>query len=168
MTASRIFFWVAMSLTLPLLYFVVDRSVFVWSSQPVASTVESISAENDRCGSRKRRYRCTKFSATLKYRVDGVTYSIVASAGSARGHDRPSSEARHHIDEQVRVIYDVRTPARAYRDMFWDIWGAPVLNVIIQVCAFIASLSERQRESRGSVQLDRAYLARSGGRSQRR
>lgn len=162
-----LYFWVAVLLTLPLAYFLIDRAHFVWTSQTVMSTVEKVTASNGRCG-RKRRRNCTKFSALLKYNVGGEIYRFSVSAGTARGHDQPLSRARHHANQPVQVAYDPRNPRHAYRDAVWDIWGAPILTFILQLCAFFGSLTERRGESKKDrTSLDRSYLAARSGRYSR-
>lgn len=140
-------FALAVLMTFPLAYFVTDRIDFVRSSKKTPGTVQDVRAHNDRCGGRKRRYDCTKFTATLRYNVDEGTYQIDVSAGSVRGHDRPISAADHRFHEQVQVAYDSRQPSRAYRDTLWDIWGAPLITFFVQICMLFGGFTEKRRDT---------------------
>ena len=140
---TRLYLWVAALLTLPLLYFLIDRIDFVWSSKTVMSTVENVRGENDTCGG-KRKYRCTRYYAMLQYDVDDATYRIEVGAGRERGYDQPLELANHRVGQAVQVAYDPSKPARAYRDTFWDIWGAPLITFFLQICAFFGNKKEER------------------------
>lgn len=138
-------FVIALLLTLPVAYFVVDRTAFVLKSQTTTASVHDIVGRNDLCGRRRSKYSCTKFDATLSYAVNGSDYRIRVEAGSERGHNRPISAAKYRDGQAVSVAYDPRNPQRAYRDTVWDIWGAPILAFLCQVAAFVSSFSEKKR-----------------------
>lgn len=151
MTASnRVYFWIGMALFLPLAYFLFDRTDFVLNSRPVVATVEQVSARNARCGKRGRR-TCTKFEATLKYPVSGVDYRIDVNAGRTRGHNQSVEHASYRSWDQVELLYDSRRPQRAYRDTTWDIWHVPILMLLVQIAAFIASMNDKDR---GGLELE--------------
>lgn len=136
------YFWFAILLLLPLGYFLIDRIDFVWSSKTVMANVEDVRAHNDVCGG-KRKYSCTKFDATLEYRVDGAAHRLEVKAGRKRGRDHPVSFADHQVGDSVQVAYDPRKPDRAYRNTWWDIWGMPFMVFLIQIGSFFGSLRER-------------------------
>lgn len=139
------FFWVGVLITLPLVYFLADRIHFVHSARAVMSTVENVRGENSRCGGKRRR-NCTKFYAQLSYRVDEMRYRLEVSAGSTSGHNQSISNAKHYRNQLVPVAYDPRRPQRAYRDAFWDIWGAPLGTFFVQLFAFAGGFSEKRRD----------------------
>jgi hypothetical protein len=144
-----LWFWIGVLITLPLAYFVFNCVEFLWSSQKVLSTVENVWGENASCSQGRRRARkpCTKFHARLDYVVNGMTYDIYVSAGQSDGHDQPISQARHSLRERVPVVYDPRTPRRACRDTFWDIWGAALMTFFVQLFAFVGGFSEKKRKN---------------------
>lgn len=56
------------------------------------------------------------------------------------------SQAKHLVGQQVPVAYDPDRPGRAYRDSFWDIWGAPLMTFFVQLFAFFGGFSEKRRD----------------------
>ncbi|HEY0682935.1 MAG TPA: hypothetical protein VGD45_11440 [Steroidobacter sp.] len=162
-----VFFWLGVLATLPLVYFLIDRAHFVWTSRTVMSSVESVTASNGRCGA-KGRYNCTRYKAKLKYRIGERMYWLRVSAGSERGHNQPLSNARHHRNQLVQVAYDPRNPSRAYRNSLFDIWGAPILTFFLQICAFIGSLTEPKGGSSNHAAFYESYAAARSGRYSRR
>jgi hypothetical protein len=142
---NQIVFVIALLLTIPLVYFLVDRTAFVLKAQKTTATVHDIAGRNDLCGRRASKRACTKFDATLSYVVNGSEYRIRVAAGSTRGHDQPISHADYVDGQSETVAYDPRKPQRAYRDAVWDIWGAPILAFLCQVAAFVSSFSEKKR-----------------------
>lgn len=140
------YFTAAILLTLPLVYFLIDRAVFSMRARETVGIVQRIHAENDNCGRRRRRHNCTNFEADLRYDVDEISYQVTVSAGSARGHNKPTSLADYAVGQSEKVAYDESRPSRAYRDTVWDIWGAPIITFFLQVAAFIASLKEERRD----------------------
>jgi hypothetical protein len=142
---SPLFFWIALLLFLPLAYFVFDRIHFVVTARPVSAEVSRVTSQNDRCGSRRSKYNCTKYYATLRYEVQGRWHQISVSAGRQRGHNQPLSGARYRSGDREAVKYDPRQPWRAYRNTLWDIWGAPLMTFFMQIAMFVASFSDKRR-----------------------
>jgi Protein of unknown function (DUF3592) len=142
---NQFVFVCALLITVPLVYFLVDRTTFVVSARKVTATVESIAGSNDRCGRRRSKHNCTKFNATLHYIVDSANYYLRVSAGSARGHDQPISRSDYAAGQSETVAYDPDKPQRAFRDTTWDIWGAPIATFLCQIAAFVASFAEKKR-----------------------
>lgn len=143
---SRLLFGISLLLVLPLGYFVFDRIEFVRTAQHTSGIIEHVTGTNDRCGRKRSRHDCTMFRATLRYDVQGSQYRINVSAGNARGHDQPVSRSNYTIGAQEFVAYDPRRPSRAYRDKLWDVWGAPLVALFIQIGTFVASFAEQRRE----------------------
>jgi hypothetical protein len=106
----------------------VERALFALRAQKTAGNVIAVDAANDRCGSRRRsRHPCTKFTATVQFSTTkGEVRTHAVSAGSRRGYDQPPSSATLHEGDPVRVLYDPRSPSRAYRDSTGELWGAPL------------------------------------------
>ena len=143
---SPFYFWIIVLLCIPLIYFVIDRTYFEIVALETTGTVERIWGRDDRCGTKRRRYDCTKFTAAVRYEVQGAEYGIDVSAGTARGHGEPISQSDYRVGGGVMIAYNPRKPGHAYRNTFWDIWGAPVLTFFMQICAFFGGLKEK-RES---------------------
>lgn len=139
---------VSLLLILPLGYFLHDRLEFVRAAQQTEGTVEQVTSENSSCGRKRSRHACTKYEATLRYQVQGSQYRISVSAGRSRGHNQPISHANYAVGGREIVAYDPRRPGRAYRDKLWDIWGAPLITFLVQIGAFVASFTERQKNNR--------------------
>ena len=131
------------------LWLVVDRTMFLWSAEETIGTVVELSGRNDRCGRRKTRYSCTKFSAQVQYATQrGSTHTLQISAGSARGHNQPTSSARVQKEGPVSVVYAPDQPTRAYENTLFGVWGAPLLAGFAQIASFLGSLAEgRKRRS---------------------
>lgn len=142
------FFGLSLLLLLPLGYFIYDRIEFVRTARKTSAIVEQVTGRNDSCGRKRARYACTKFQATLRYEVRGNQYRITAPAGSTRGLDQPASRASYRIGGAEVVAYDPRKPSRGYRDMLWDIWGAPLVTFFVQFGTFVASFSDRRDHKR--------------------
>lgn len=138
---------VAVGLTLPLLYFLIDRIQFVSVAQTTPGTVEQVTAKNSTCKRRRySRYACTLFRATIGYDVEGRHYRLQVAAGRARNHNQPISRAKYRKGERERVAFDPDRPSRAYRDTFWDIWGTPLMTFFVQLAALIAGRAEQRRK----------------------
>lgn len=119
--------------------FYLQESLFQLSATTAMAEVVSVSAHNDRCGSSKNRYRCTKFGATLRYSAgtpERRLYSMNVSAGSARGHDQALRQADLHEGESVQILYDPDDPDDACRNT----WGAIHTKSMMAFAACIASL----------------------------
>ena len=129
------------------LWFVVDRLIFLHSAQRTTGTVVGVTAENDRCGGRRTRYSCTQFHAVVEYRPEGQQgrFRLNISAGSARGHNQPVSRADVQVNSAVPVAYNPRKPGESYEDTIFGIWGAPLMAFLFQVGAFVTSLTEPRR-----------------------
>lgn len=126
-----------------------DRAMFLWSAEKTTGTVVEITGRNDRCGRRKARYSCTKYSAQVEYATrSGSTHMLEISAGSARGHSQPTSRARVRKEGPVPVVYAPDEPTRAYEDTLFGVWGAPLMAGFAQIATFLGSLTEgRKRRS---------------------
>jgi formylglycine-generating enzyme required for sulfatase activity len=122
---------------------VIDRAHFAVVSSATAGVVVVVTARNDRCGGRRSRYACTKFSATLRYEARGSSYFIDVSAGRVRGHDQPVSLSDYRVGQHEKVSYNPRKPSEAYRNTFWDIWGEPVGIFFLQICAFLGAIGNK-------------------------
>lgn len=142
---NRFVFVVALLLTVPLVYFLVDRTTFVLTGRKTTATVDDIRGTNDLCGRRANKHACTRFDAILGYAVNGSNYQIRVGAGKARGHDQPVSRSYYVEGQSETVAYDPDDPRRAYRDATWDIWGAPILAFLCQIAAFFASFTEKRK-----------------------
>ena len=143
---NKLYLMVVVLLCVPLAYFVIDRTYFEIVSVETTGIVESIAGRDDRCGKRRRRYSCTKFTATLRYEVQQSSYLIDVSAGTARGHGQSISKSDYYVGQSESIAYDPSRPTHAYRNKLWDIWGAPLLTFILQVCAYLGSLKDRREE----------------------
>lgn len=130
--------------------FAIERSIFLLSAERTPGTISSIDSRNDTCGAKKRRYACTKFTASVRYRVGpDVNPSITVSAGSSQGSNQPVTNASRRVGETVRVVYSPSTPTKAYEDTFFGVWGAPVIAFGAQIATMLGSLSEGRRGRRG-------------------
>ncbi len=126
--------------------FAADRVIFLMGAQKTRGTVERLTAENGRCGSKKNKYSCTRFSADVAFTTsDGRSSSISISAGSTRGHNQPTSSANVSVGQGVPVVYSPRNPSKAYQDSLWGVWGAPLMMFIGQLATLFGSFSEGRR-----------------------
>ena len=131
------------------LWLVADRTMFLRSAEETIGTVVELSGRNERCGRRKSRYSCTKFAAQVQYQTqNGSTHTLQISAGSARGHNQPTSRARVRKDGPVSVVYAPDQPTRAYENTVFAVWGAPLLAGFAQIATFLGSLVQGRK--RGS------------------
>lgn len=147
MIKQPIFFIISIALLLVIGWFVVDRIIFLQNAKRITGKVVSVSAHNDRCGSRRSRYSCTRFDALIQYTPPetGRSYTLSLGAGSARGYDQPVSRASYHIGQGVQVAYDGRKPEVSYEDSFFGIWGTPLMVFFFQITTFFSSLTEPRR-----------------------
>lgn len=132
-------------LTLPLVYFLVERIDFMRSSRKAVATVESVQARHYSCR-RGVDHLCTEFAATLTFNVDGKTHWFLVDAGWVRFRTEVLRRARYQVKELLYVVYDVRKPDHAYVDTLWNVWGTPLLILLAQIAAFIGCLRERYLE----------------------
>lgn len=127
-----------------LIYFIIDRIMFIQNSKEAVGTVIRIESYNSSCGGgrRKSKYPCTKYLAHIKYpHLNGSYYKFVAGAGSCRGSDQPITCASSKIGESTDVIYDPNNPERAYRGMF-AVWGTPLMLLLVQITTFGGSFTQ--------------------------
>jgi hypothetical protein len=167
-------FFIGLVLFLPLLYFLLDCTIFVVTADRTAGAVETVRAENGRCGRRRSRYDCTRYEATIRYHVQSRDHRIQIGAGSMKGHDQPVANAYYAPDDIVPVAYSRRNPQWAYRDEVFDIWRAPIMTFAIQVALFISAffgrtvdlgLSSRSSSSSGGRTRVRRNKGRRSGRA---
>lgn len=147
MIKQPIFFIISIGLLLVIGWFVVDRMVFLQNAKRITGKVVSVSSHNDRCGSRRSRYSCTRFDAKVQYTPPetGKSYTLSLGAGSSRGHNQPVSRASYQIGNSVQVAYDARKPETSYEDSFFGIWGTPLMVFFFQITTFFSSLTEPRR-----------------------
>jgi hypothetical protein len=141
---STPWFVISMIVAAVFLYFIADRSIFLARAEETVGEVTNLTSVNSRCGSRRSRHACTKFSAEVRFFGAGDSQVLNVSAGSSRGHYRPLSAARHYRGERVNVVYNPRNPREAYRDTFWDVWSAPIVTLFVQIASLFASTRERK------------------------
>jgi hypothetical protein len=134
-----------------LLLVVVSLVLFPWRGTFYASAVETtgtvvqITASNGICGN--RRPVCTKYRAILEYRVGGRAYRTDTAAGDASGLSQPTARATLGVGERVPVLYATQAPATACRASLWDVWGSPILALVLHLVALLASVLEGRRRS---------------------
>lgn len=127
------------------LYFIFDRLIFLQSAERVNGSVESLSSSNGRCGGgrRRRSYPCTRFNARVRFTTSaGQPSAVQLSAGSARGHDVSTASASRRVGQAVPIVYDPKSPTRAYEDTTWGVWGVPIMSLIFQIVTFFMSFLE--------------------------
>lgn len=142
---NSFYFGIAVLLCVPLVYFIIDLTHFKIVSVETTGEVQQVMGRNDRCGRKRRRHDCTKFTAAIRYEVRGSGYMINVGAGRVRGHDQPVSLANYVVGQHEFIAYDPNRPVRAYRNTLWDIWGAPFMTFFLQICAFIGSLQDKRK-----------------------
>ena len=141
---NKLLFAVSMVLVVVVLGFVVERVTFLMRAEHAVGEVTELSSSNGRCGG-KHKYNCTTFRANVRYSVNGEDRDLDVSAGSSRGHNRPLSDANYVRGSKVPVLYNPRNRNQAYRDTFFDVWGAPLMAFVAQISMFFGSFSERRR-----------------------
>ena len=129
------------------IYLVVERSLFLASAEETQGKVISIESRNTTCGSKRRRYACTKFKALVEYPVgaNAVPHTILISAGSSRGRDQPVSGADLPEGTPVPVVYAPDNPGKAYQNTFFGVWAAPIIAGIAQFGTLIGSMAQGRR-----------------------
>jgi hypothetical protein len=135
-------FFIGLLLFVPLLYFLLDRTIFVVTADRAMGTVETVRAENGRCG-RRPRHDCTRYEAVVRYMVQSRDHRIAVGAGSEKGLDQPLASAYYAPDDLVMIAYSRRNPQRAYRDEVADIWGTPIVTFIAQLALFFSAFFGR-------------------------
>ncbi len=150
MIKQPFFLFIAVALLVVVAWFVMDRIIFLRTAEKTVGKVTHISFVDNRCGGRKRRHRCTRFTAHVQYvPLAGRLYNMNVSAGDVRGHGQPISRASLQVGSRVVVVYDPKNPAKAYEDSLFGVWGAPLMAFFAQIASLITSLTEpRRRNSR--------------------
>ena len=142
---NKLLFVVSMALVLVVLGFVADRVVFLVRAEHATGEVTELSSYNTTCGRKRSRHACTQFRAHVRYTVNDEERSLDVSAGSSRGNNRPLSEANYARGSKVPVLYTPRNPNQAYRDTFFDVWGAPLMAFFPQIATLVGAFSEKRR-----------------------
>ena len=123
-----------------------ERLMFLAGSAETVGKVIRLEHRNERCGSQKRRYACTKFTAEVQYKPQaGGTFEIEISAGSSRGSDAPLTSANLRVDDPVPVVYSPGNPSKAYQNTFFGVWGAPLVAAGAQIATLFGSMAEGRR-----------------------
>lgn len=145
---SKALFVLAAGLLVVALGLAVERMMFLSRAQTTVGHVVDVKAENTRCGRRRSRHACTRFSADVEYRInDGAPRRITLSAGRKRGHSQPVSAARHPPGSSVRLVYDPRNTQRIYRDTKGDVFGGPLLSLFLSLGAGAGGLKQRGKDA---------------------
>lgn len=137
---NRVWWLISGVLLAVFLYFVVDRIVFLIRSEHTVAEVVRISASNARCGSRRNKRPCTKFSAEVRFTVAATAYTEWVSAGSVRGYGMSTKYAHYQVGSPVMMLVNPRDPEEAYRDAFWDIWSTPIMTLVFQIATLIGGI----------------------------
>ena len=121
--------------------YAIERITFLKRAERATGKVVEMSSSNGRCGGRSK-HNCTRYSALVHFLARDTNSTLIISAGSSRGHDRPLEYADVHLNDQVPVVYDPLNPTKAYEDTTAGVWGTPILILIFQISSLFASLSE--------------------------
>lgn len=106
----------------------VKQALLLASAQTTTGHVVSVTSKDGRCGSRRSKHNCTRFSSTIEFTVDGTTHTLQRSAGRTRGHGRPVSDADRQVGDAVAVVHGAGgKPAYAGKG---DVWMAPILTLV--------------------------------------
>ena len=125
-------FTISMALLAFFCYSVTSRLLFLARAERDMAVVRALSAENDRCGGR-RKYRCTKFFATVDVQSGGSRQSSRIKAGAVKKHDQPVSRALYRPGDRVPVFFTPDRPEEIFRDKFWDLWGPSFSSLIVLI-----------------------------------
>lgn len=131
-------FTISMALLAFFCYSVTSRLQFLARAERDIAVVRELSAENGNCG-RGRKYRCTKFFATVDVQSGGSRLSSRIKAGDVRKHDQPVSRALYRPGDRVPVLFNPDRPKEIFRDKLWDLWGPSFYSLI--VCIFFLTIS---------------------------
>ena len=116
------------------------------SAETTVGEVITVDASDDTCGSKRSRHSCTKFTARVQYQTPpDLTFHILVSAGSARGHGQPVERAVPNVGDRLEVVYSTETPSRAYQNTLFGVWGVPLMAGFFHVATMIGSLTEGRR-----------------------
>ncbi len=119
----------------------VKRGLFLMSAERANGQVESLTASNDRCGSKNSKHDCTKFSAKVNYSsAAGARGVISVAAGDARGYNQPVTRAALQPGSSVPVIFSSSDVTYAFRDTFFDIWVIPLGSLFGSGIFFVGAL----------------------------
>ena len=142
MVKNPIFFWLSMGALALTVCLAAAKTVWVARAERTIGEVTSVTAYNARCKSKHSRYSCTQFSAVISYMVNEVPYSLRVGAGHARDHNRPTTLAKHRVGQRVKMIFDPHRPASAFRNTFYDLYGAGALFFLMHLSLLVASFRE--------------------------
>ena len=138
-------FVISMIAAAVMLYFVGDRVWFLRHAERTTGSVIALQASNERCGSRRSRYDCTRFHANVAFFVRDDEHRLFVDAGSARGHNRPLTGAKYRVASTVNVVFSAANPAHAYRDTWWDVWARPAIAFLAHLVMLVVSFIEPRR-----------------------
>lgn len=136
---------VAGLLFMAFLVFTAERVWFLSRAVEVTAEVTALDSRDARCGGRKARHNCTKFTATLEFPTETGVQSVRYSAGKARGHGEPVAKARYHVGETMALLYDAKNPKKTVKDTFWSIWGMPIFAGIGHMVILLRGLFTREQ-----------------------
>jgi Protein of unknown function (DUF3592) len=114
-------------------------AIFVSKATHADGTVEQVAGRNDRCtrssGDKhhvRKRYDCTRFSATVRFAYGGSDHRVVLDAGKRKGHDASLAQADVHPGEHVPMTFDPGHPEAAFRGGSGSlhVWGPTLLALL--------------------------------------
>lgn len=143
---------------------IVTEANFLRMSAKVVGTVESLEKDGADCvfDKNNRLHKCkkTRFTATVKYIVDGTTYRVRVGAGLA---DSPpyydnGLQSDFAAGQAVALRYVRKFPFRAKVDDFFSNWGMALLMFLGSMLAIVPLMRKmvsRPSDSKYEEQLDR-------------
>jgi hypothetical protein len=149
---NQFLFAISMTLLLAFCWSVISQLLFLSRAERGVGVVREVQAQNSRCGG-KRRHDCTKFHAMVEFQSAGSRQSSYLSAGDARGHGQPLSQARYRIGDPVPIAFDPSRPEEIYRDKFLDVWGSSLTWLFLQIFALGASLRSSEEDEPVTLEL---------------
>lgn len=122
------------------------RGVFWLTAYETDGVVSAIESKNTQCGSKRSKHACTRFTAVLTFHAhDGSSHRTTTSAGEERGYSQPVTDADRRVGEHLPVLYSPLDPDDACHDSVWDVWGAPILAMVVQVITLFGSFFEGKK-----------------------
>jgi len=120
------------------------RLYFVVTAENGIGAVESVSARNDSCGSRRNKRACTEFTASVAFKAkDGRPANLSMSAGSTDGHNMSVTHADLKVGSTVALLYRASDPNNALPNSLSDIWGGSLISICMSFFCLIPALRRR-------------------------
>jgi Protein of unknown function (DUF3592) len=121
---------------------------FLGKAERAEGVVERVEARDDRCSRSRsgstpgrKRYDCTRYSATVRFVHDGREHVVDIAAGKRKGHGQPLANADVREGQRLPMTFRSDRPQEAFHGggASLRLWGGPLLAFVFAGVLWLVS-----------------------------